>query len=178
MLQCHAHMSALLRADPALVSWEYHLKRCVFRSCADEGECRDACEGERSCAQQYYVEGYVDDVCPQHIYEFKCVQHLTVEHVLQLYFYMWMWDHMPQSWLVHGLRVGKLVNVRDNQIVTLRDEPFERRGDAPELSLDAKGMQPLHRTATTHAVEHILHSKFGTASSVSDDELISRLCSS
>lgn len=176
VLQCHAHMSALLPADPALVSWEYHLKGSVYGAAAgaDQGGKRTG-EGRDTCAQQYNVEGYVDAVCTQHIYEFKCVQHLTVEHVLQLSFYMWMWDHMPQGRLLHGPRTGKLVNVRDGHVITLCDAPSEAHSDVPKLWRDANAQQPLRRTVITHAVEYILHHKFGPAASICDDEFVCHL---
>ena len=41
--------------------------------------------------KDYDIQGYIDMLTPDTIWELKCVQELTDEHILQLAVYGWIW---------------------------------------------------------------------------------------
>ena len=61
--------------------------------------------------------GIVDAIDDATIWEFKCVEHLTTEHRLQLVIYAWIWKMLWQP--TKGTRVFKLMNIRTGEVQVL-----------------------------------------------------------
>lgn len=152
--QCHAHMASILPGEDVSVDWEYRLHGSVIRG-----------------PVEFRCDGYIDAVCPQFLWEFKCVQNLTTEHVLQLCLYMWMWDRLPQGRTMRGPRKGRLVNVRTGQMITLTDDGQQGalNVDDPHVPCTHDGR---HRTVLDSIVDYVLHVKFTATSVMSDAEFV------
>lgn len=63
------------------------------------------------------LTGRIDAITDDTIWEFKCVDVITLEHKLQLLIYAWIWRQEHES--RHGSRVFRLLNLRTGQIWTL-----------------------------------------------------------
>ena len=59
------------------------------------------------------VSGSVDAIDNDIVYEFKCVEHLTVEHKLQLIFYAWMTEG-KYSYILVNVRTGQQLRLNVN----------------------------------------------------------------
>lgn len=59
----------------------------------------------------------VDAVSATHVWEFKCVESLTIEHKLQLLIYAWLWKMLNVDEM--GERIFKIMNVRTSEVYTL-----------------------------------------------------------
>lgn len=62
-----------------------------------------------------------DDV---NVYEFKCVDTISIEHKLQLILYNWMWKN-SDLYKKYGNRKFKLLNIRTGELLQLVDDNFK-----------------------------------------------------
>jgi len=159
--QCHAHMASILPGADVCVDWEYHVHGSV-----------------RVGAVEYKCDGYIDAVCPQYLWEFKCVQNLTTEHVLQLCLYMWMWERLPQGSVMRGPRQGRLVNVRTGHMITLTDRRLTcaaAASAAAATGASATGACEETETVLESIVNYVLRVKFAATSVMDDMEFLRTL---
>ena len=63
------------------------------------------------------LTGRIDAITDECVWEFKCVDVITLEHKLQLLIYAWIWRQEHES--QHGSREFRLLNLRTGQIWTL-----------------------------------------------------------
>lgn len=64
------------------------------------------------------LRGRLDAVTTDSVWEFKCVDHLSIEHKLQLLIYYWMWVESNMS-DVYGNKKFSLINIKSGQILEL-----------------------------------------------------------
>lgn len=124
--------------SPPGVEWEFELSGLIR---SDSGS-------------MYECLGFIDCLTPSTLWEFKCVESLGVEHLIQLCFYMWMWCNLPKGAGVRGDRQGSLLNIRTGEIYTLR-----------------------YNAAVEHVIELVLLEKFGARRVLSDGEFDARVLS-
>lgn len=65
-----------------------------------------------------YLKGRLDAVTDSDVWEFKCVDCLTIEHKLQLIIYYWMWNKSNYDDL-YGKKNFCLLNIKSGQILKL-----------------------------------------------------------
>jgi hypothetical protein len=59
----------------------------------------------------------VDAISDEHIWEFKCVDSLEPEHLIQLIIYAWLWKMSCEE--EYGIRIFKIINIRTSEVLTL-----------------------------------------------------------
>ena len=65
----------------------------------------------------------VDAITDTTVWEFKCVETLELEHLLQTMIYAWLWNWMCEP--SQGPRVFKIMNIRTSEVQTLNYEAEE-----------------------------------------------------
>ena len=63
----------------------------------------------------------VDAITPTIIWEFKCVDSLEIEHLLQVIIYAWIWNMTCKE--AQGPRIFKIMNIRTSEVQTLQYKP-------------------------------------------------------
>lgn len=63
------------------------------------------------------LTGRMDAITDECVWEFKCVENLTLEHQMQLLTYAWMWRHTHEE--EYGAREFRLLNIRTGQVLQL-----------------------------------------------------------
>ena len=63
----------------------------------------------------------MDAISDDTVWEFKCVDNLTIEHKLQLIVYYWMWKQAKFN-LKYGKKDFCLINIKSGQILKLNLE--------------------------------------------------------
>jgi hypothetical protein len=63
------------------------------------------------------ISGRIDAIDTETLWEFKCVNTLTVDHLLQLTIYAWLWERTMK--LQYGKRKYKILNIRTGEIQEL-----------------------------------------------------------
>ena len=86
----------------------------------------DKSKGMVSSAME--VKGRMDALTEEHIYELKCTQAVTPEHLLQLALYGWLWAVAPKAAgqkcaATHGPRALRLLNFRTGELRELTSTP-------------------------------------------------------
>lgn len=64
------------------------------------------------------LRGRLDAITTDSIWEFKCVDHLSIEHKLQLVIYYWMWIEAGMG-DIYGNKKFSLINIKSGQILEL-----------------------------------------------------------
>ena len=64
------------------------------------------------------IKGRLDAINDDTVWEFKCVDNLTIEHKLQLIVYYWMWKQAKFN-LKYGKKEFSLINIKSGQILKL-----------------------------------------------------------
>jgi hypothetical protein len=65
----------------------------------------------------------VDAITDTTVWEFKCVETLELEHLLQTMIYAWLWKWMCEK--TQGPRVFKIMNIRTSEVQTLNYDAEE-----------------------------------------------------
>jgi hypothetical protein len=86
------------------------------------------------------------------VYEFKCVDSISIEHKLQLILYNWLWKNSNLQ-KNHGHRDFKLLNIRTGELLQLVNDNYK----------------------ITQIIELILANKFVKKITLKDDEFISHI---
>ena len=86
------------------------------------------------------------------VYEFKCVDSISIEHKLQLVLYCWLWKNSNLQ-KTYGNRDFKLLNIRTGELLQLVNDNFK----------------------ITQVVELILANKFVKKRILLDDEFINQI---
>lgn len=66
------------------------------------------------------LRGRLDAVTTDSVWEFKCVDHLSIEHKLQLIIYYWMWVKADMG-DIYGNKKFSLINIKSGQILELNN---------------------------------------------------------
>lgn len=66
------------------------------------------------------LRGRLDAVTTDSVWEFKCVDHLSIEHKLQLVIYYWMWVKTDIG-DIYGNKKFSLINIKSGQILELNN---------------------------------------------------------
>ena len=66
------------------------------------------------------LRGRLDAVTTDSVWEFKCVDHLSIEHKLQLVIYYWMWVKADIG-DIYGNKKFSLINIKSGQILELNN---------------------------------------------------------
>lgn len=66
------------------------------------------------------LRGRLDAVTIDSVWEFKCVDHLSIEHKLQLVIYYWMWVKADMG-DIYGNKKFSLINIKSGQILELNN---------------------------------------------------------
>lgn len=66
------------------------------------------------------IKGIMDAVGRKIVWEFKCVDSITIEHLLQLIIYAWMWYKDRRGYETYGSREFKIMNIRTGEVRKLR----------------------------------------------------------
>lgn len=66
---------------------------------------------------EIYIGGRIDIYDDETLWEVKCTSNLTVEHMLQLLFYSWMWDQHMKNEI--GNKKFKLLNIKSGEVMEL-----------------------------------------------------------
>lgn len=69
-----------------------------------------------------YIRGRIDAIDESTVWEFKCVNMLTMEHKLQVIMYAWIWRKCMKD--VLGGRQFKILNIRTGQILELNTSSY------------------------------------------------------
>jgi len=89
----------------------------------------------------------MDAMTDDTVWEFKCVDALEVEHLLQVIIYAWIWRHVCEP--IRGPRVFKIMNIRTAEVQTLiYKEKEEEVEEIMGLILKSKYL-PLERLSQT-----------------------------
>ena len=81
------------------------------------------------------IAGVIDAVSESTVFEFKCVDTITLEHQLQLLAYCWLW------YKVHGenaKRLFKLLNIRTGQVFQINENKMYLLEDVMSVLFSAK----------------------------------------
>ena len=78
----------------------------------------DYLEYEHDIYGQIQIGGRLDAISNDVIWEFKCVDCITIEHKLQLITYYWMWEKSNMK-LKYGNKKFNLINIKSGQILQL-----------------------------------------------------------
>ena len=60
----------------------------------------------------------VDAITETTIWEFKCVDSLELEHLIQVIIYAWLWHNSCEE--IQGTRIFKIMNIRTAEVQTLQ----------------------------------------------------------
>jgi hypothetical protein len=67
-----------------------------------------------------YVNGRIDCLDKNHVWEFKCVKELTLEHFLQVVCYQWIWNKKFKN--TFHERTFRLLNIRTGEMYEMIDD--------------------------------------------------------
>jgi hypothetical protein len=67
--------------------------------------------------------GRIDAFDDESVYEFKCVDHLSIDHKLQLILYAWLWIN-SDLFIKYGKRNFKLLNIKTGELLGLKLDMF------------------------------------------------------
>lgn len=95
------------------------------------------------------IAGRIDAFDDTTVYEFKCVDNISIDHKLQLILYSWLWRN-SDLYKNYGNRDFKLLNIRTGELLKLSNDTFK----------------------ITQIVELILANKFIKKKILKDDEFI------
>lgn len=76
------------------------------------------------------INGIIDGIDKNNIWEFKCVNELEIEHKLQLIIYAWMWIHKNEK----EFKIFKLLNIRTGEVLKL-NMSFEQINEVVNIIL-------------------------------------------
>lgn len=98
---------------------------------------------------QIIIGGRIDAFDEKNVYEFKCVDNISIDHKLQLIMYSWLWKN-SDLYKVYGNRDFKLLNVRTGELLQLINDNYK----------------------ITQIVELVFANKFIKKQTLKDDEFI------
>lgn len=75
-------------------------------------------EYEHDLYGKIQLRGRLDAITSDTVWEFKCVDYLTIEHKLQLIIYYWMWEKANMS-SKYGNKNFSLINIKSGEILQL-----------------------------------------------------------
>jgi hypothetical protein len=64
------------------------------------------------------LSGRLDAITKESVWEFKCVDEISLEHKLQLIVYFWMWNFANMSYK-YGIKDFSILNIKSGQILQL-----------------------------------------------------------
>jgi hypothetical protein len=67
------------------------------------------------------LKGRLDAITNESVWEFKCVDYLSIEHKLQVIIYYWMWVKADMS-DIYGNKKFSLINIKSGQVLQLNNE--------------------------------------------------------
>lgn len=86
------------------------------------------------------LRGRLDAITTDYVWEFKCVDHLSIEHKLQLVIYYWMWIEAGMA-DVYGNKKFSLINIKSGQILELNNTNWYIVKQIVNLLLDEKYLE-------------------------------------
>lgn len=86
------------------------------------------------------LRGRLDAITTDCVWEFKCVDHLSIEHKLQLVIYYWMWIEAGMA-DVYGNKKFSLINIKSGQIFELNNTNWYIIKQIVNLLLDEKYLE-------------------------------------
>ena len=86
------------------------------------------------------LRGRLDAITTDCVWEFKCVDHLSIEHKLQLVIYYWMWIEAGMT-DVYGNKKFSLINIKSGQILELNNTNWYIVKQIVNLLLDEKYLE-------------------------------------
>jgi len=98
------------------------------------------------------IGGRIDAFDDTSVYEFKCVDNISIDHKLQLILYSWLWRN-SNLYKNYGNRIFKLLNIRTGELLQLTNDNFK----------------------ITQVVELILANKFVKKRILRDDEFLKQV---
>jgi hypothetical protein len=98
------------------------------------------------------IAGRIDAFDDENVYEFKCVDSISIDHKLQLILYSWLWKNSDLQ-KNYGNRIFKLLNIKSGELLQLTDDMFK----------------------ISQIVELILANKFVKKQSLKDDEFLKNI---
>ncbi|AYV80277.1 MAG: DEXDc helicase [Gaeavirus sp.] len=101
------------------------------------------------------IDARIDAFDEDSVYEFKCVDNISIDHKLQLIIYSWMWRNST-SYQKHGDKEFKLLNIRSGELLLLKNEYYK----------------------ITQIIELVLTNKFNKKIILSDAEFIDNVLKS
>jgi hypothetical protein len=105
---CHEHMQ-----DQVTTKTEYE-QTLVLDQCAIN---RFILENFGNEIGKVTINARIDAMDDTTVWEFKCVNEITLEHKLQLIIYAWLWQYGSQ--LIHGKRMFKIINMRTGEVILI-----------------------------------------------------------
>lgn len=66
------------------------------------------------------ITGRLDSLDKVHVWEFKCVKELTLEHFLQVICYQWLWNLCHRN--EYSSRIFRLLNIRTGEMYEMKDD--------------------------------------------------------
>jgi hypothetical protein len=82
------------------------------------------------------IAGRIDAFDDTTVYEFKCVDNISIDHKLQLILYSWLWSN-SDLYTKYGNKSFKLLNIRTGELLQLTNDKF-KIGQVVELILANK----------------------------------------
>jgi hypothetical protein len=83
------------------------------------------------------LRGRLDAISSDSVWEFKCVDYLSIEHKLQLIVYYWMWIKANMS-ISYGSKKFYLMNIKSGQYLQLNTDKFFIIEQVVEILFDEK----------------------------------------
>jgi hypothetical protein len=68
-----------------------------------------------------FVNGRIDSIDKDYVWEFKCVKELTLEHFLQVVCYQWLWNLVLKERFED--RIFRLLNIRTGEMYEMKNDP-------------------------------------------------------
>ncbi len=101
---------------------------------------------------QIIIGARIDAFDDKNVYEFKCVDSISIDHKLQLVLYYWMWKN-SDLYKIYGNRDFKLLNIRTGELLQLINDNYK----------------------ITQVIELIFANKFIKKQSLKDEEFINHI---
>jgi hypothetical protein len=98
------------------------------------------------------IGGRIDAFDDKNVYEFKCVDNISIDHKLQLILYYWLWKN-SDLYKMYGNRDFKLLNIRTGELLQLVSDNYK----------------------IIQIIELIFANKFIKKSNLEDDEFINHI---
>jgi hypothetical protein len=83
------------------------------------------------------LRGRLDAITTDSVWEFKCVDYLSIEHKLQLIVYYWMWKKAHMS-NIYGEKKFYLTNIKSGQYIQLNIEQLYLIEQIVDILFDEK----------------------------------------